>query len=200
MPTPPMLPALPRRLCPSVSKAMDDTLLLLAQEAGAHSAVMLPAEKIVLSPEFRDICRSNQCGKYGKCWVCPPELPGVQTVMTAVRSYAHALWYQTVSAIEDSFDIEGMLEAGRRHAMVSQCLQEKAAAILPKNFLHLSCGGCHLCPSCTKAEGLPCRMPEKALPSLEGYCVDVYSTTKNTPLKYINGQNTVTYFGMILFS
>ena len=37
-------------------------------------------------------------------------------------------------------------------------------------------------------------------PSLEGYGVDVYNTTKDTPLKYINGQNTVTYFGMILFS
>ena len=42
-------------------------------------------------------------------------------------------------------------------------------------------------------------MPEKAMSSLEGYCVDVYNTTKDTPLKYINGQNTVTYFGAILF-
>jgi len=176
-----------------------EKLILLAKEAGAHKAVELSVENIVLSPEFRDICKSNQCGKYGKCWVCPPELPSVQTVMETIRSYSHALWYQTVSSIEDSFDIEGMLEAGKSHVMTSQRLQEQAAAILPEGFLHLTCGGCHLCPTCTKAEGLPCRMPEKALPSLEGYCVDVYNTTKDTPLKYINGQNTVTYFGAILF-
>ena len=95
--------------------------------------------------------------------------------------------------------IEGMFAAGRNHAQLSQRLQKLTASILPNDCLHLTCGGCHLCESCTKAEGKPCRMPEKALPSLEGYCVDVYNTTKDTPLKYINGQNTVTYFGMILF-
>ena len=171
----------------------------MAREAGAHKAVILPGDSIVLSESFRDICRSNQCGKYGKCWVCPPELPDAQTVMEKVRSYSHALWYQSVHPLEDSFDIEGMLDAGKNHVMLSQRLQNLAASVLEPGFLHLTCGGCHLCPTCTKAEGKPCRMPEKALPSLEGYCVDVYNTTRDTPLNYINGQNTVTYFGMILF-
>lgn len=178
---------------------MEQKLLSAAMDAGAHKAVILPGERIVLSAEFRDMCRGNQCGKYGKCWVCPPELPDVQTVMERVRSYSHALWYQSVSALEDSFDIEGMLDAGRDHAMLSQRLQKLAATLLSGDFLHLTCGGCHLCPTCTKPEGKSCRMPEKVLPSLEGYCVDVYSTTKDTPLKYINGQNTVTYFGLLLF-
>ena len=176
-----------------------EKLITLALDAGAHKAVMLPAEHIVLSAEFRDICKGNQCGKYGKCWMCPPDLPDAATVMAAIRSYSHALWYQTVSTIEDSFDIEGMVEAGHRHVMVSQKLRDVAADLLPENTLHLSCGGCRLCPKCAKEDGEPCRMPEKAMPSLEGYCVDVYNTTKDTPLKYINGQNTVTYFGAILF-
>ena len=176
-----------------------EKLITLALDVGAHKAVMLPAEHIVLSAEFRDICKGNQCGKYGKCWMCPPDLPDAATVMATVRSYSHALWYQTVSTIEDSFDIEGMVEAGHRHVMVSQNLQDMAADLLPENTLHLSCGGCRLCPKCAKEDGEPCRMPEKAMPSLEGYCVDVYNTTKDTPLKYINGQNTVTYFGAILF-
>ena len=34
---------------------------------------------------------------------------------------------------------------------------------------------------------------------MEACGVDVYNTTRETPLKYINGQNTVTYFGMVLF-
>lgn len=177
----------------------DKDLICAALEAGAHKAVILNTEDIVLSAEFRDICRNNQCGKYGKCWVCPPELPPVQTVMEKVRSYSHALWYQTVSPLEDSFDIEGMLEAGRNHVALSQRLREQTVGMLPEDTLHLSCGGCRLCPTCAKVENQPCRMPEKAMASLEGYCVDVYNTTKSTPLKYINGQNTVTYFGMILF-
>lgn len=178
---------------------MMDRLIATAREAGAFRAVIISADTIVLSEEFRAICQSNRCGKFGKCWVCPPELPDAETVMETVRGYSHALWYQSVSQLEDSFDVEGMFAAGRNHALLSQRLQELAKQILPENFLHLTCGGCHLCETCAKVEGKPCRMPRKALPSLEGYCVDVYNTTKDTPLKYINGQNTVTYFGMILF-
>ena len=34
---------------------------------------------------------------------------------------------------------------------------------------------------------------------MEGYGIDVYQTSKPTELKYINGQNTVTFFGIVLF-
>lgn len=176
-----------------------EQLISAACRAGAYKAVILPAEKIVLSEQFREICRGNQCGKYGKCWVCPPCLPSAGAVMEKIHSYSRALWYQSVATLEDSFDFEGMMEAGKAHAMLSQRLQEQAKQLLQPGFLHLSAGGCHLCPTCAKAEEKPCRMPEKALPSLEGYCVDVYNTTKDTPLSYINGQDTVTYFGAILF-
>ena len=178
---------------------LGDKLISAALEAGACKAVMLSAENIVLSETFRDICKSNQCGKYGKCWVCPPELPEADEVMARIRSYDRVLWYQTVSSIEDSFDIEGMIEAGNRHVRISHRLRDMVADLLPENALHLSCGGCRLCQRCAKEDGEPCRMPEKAMSSLEGYCVDVYNTTKDTHLKYINGQNTVTYFGAILF-
>ena len=177
----------------------EEKLLSAALDAGVHKAVILSAEQVVLSAAFRDICKGNQCGKYGKCWVCPPELPDAAEVMAKVKSYGRVVWYQSVSQIEDSFDIEGMQEASKRHVELSQRLQAFAAGVLPAGFLHLTCGGCHLCPVCAKAEDKPCRMPGKALSSLEGYCVDVYNTTKDTPLKYINGQNTVTYFGAILF-
>ena len=33
---------------------------------------------------------------------------------------------------------------------------------------------------------------------MESYGIDVYRTSTSTTLKYINGQNTVTYFGIIL--
>ena len=178
---------------------IEEKLVSAALEAGACKAVIIPVENVVLSEMFRDICKSNQCGKYGKCWVCPPELPDAAEVMAKIRSYEHVLWYQTVCQIEDSFDIEGMIEAGNRHVRLSQRLRDMVADLLPENALHLSCGGCRLCQRCAKEDGEPCRMPEKAMSSLEGYCVDVYNTTKDTPLKYINGQNTVTYFGAILF-
>lgn len=170
-----------------------------ALAAGATKAVIIPQSQVVLSADFRRICESNQCGGYGACWMCPPHIGPVEELMEQVRGYPYGLLYQTIAEIEDSFDIEGMFAAGAEHAQVSQRVHASVVPLLPGKPLHLSCGGCHLCQTCAKREDKPCRMPDKALSSLEGYGVDVYNTTDGTPLKYINGANTVTYFGMILF-
>ena len=37
------------------------------------------------------------------------------------------------------------------------------------------------------------------MPSMESYGVNVYQTAQQAGLKYINGQDTVTYFGMVLW-
>ena len=170
----------------------------LALDAGACKATIISVEDIVLNAVFRDICKSNGCGMYGRCWMCPPDVGDIETLMAKVRTYRQGLLYQTISDIEDSFDIEGMQEAGRRHVLVSQRL-EAFMMLEVGDHLHLSCGGCRVCERCAKLDGLPCRDPERAMPSMEGYGIDVYNTCKPTALKYINGQNTVTYFGIVLF-
>jgi len=172
----------------------------LALKCGAAKAVLIDRAKLVTSPIFREICQGNSCGQYGRCWVCPPEIGEINQLIQSLDAYKTILWYQSIAKIEDSFDIEGMLDAGRSHAQLSQ----QISAALTENgfagFLHLSCGGCHLCDRCTKQDQLPCRHPDKALSSLEGYGIDVYGTTKDTPLSYINGENTVTYFGAVFFA
>lgn len=175
-------------------------LVEAALAAGAVKATVIPESQIVTSSEFRDICKSNQCGNYGRCWMCPPEIGPVEELMAELKNYSWGLLYQTISPLEDSYDIEGMFEAGNKHAWISQAVGEKVKPYLKKSTLHLSCGGCHLCKTCAKKTNEPCRHPDKALSSLEGYGINVYETVKNTPLKYINGQNTVTYFGMLLFT
>ena len=90
------------------------------------------------------------------------------------------------------------MEAGDAHSRVSSFLQEAVNA-MEGDTLHLS-SGCRLCKVCAKVTGDPCRHPGKALAAVEGYGIDVYRTVQDTPLKYTNGANTVTYFGIILFS
>lgn len=177
-----------------------NNLILTTLKAGATKATLIHQSQIVLSASFRKICETNQCGNFGKCWMCPPHLGDCNMLMSSVRSYPQGLLYQSISSIEDSFDIEGMIEASQAHAQLSQRIQKSLSSLLSVPFLHLSCGGCHLCPVCAKVTDEPCRMPDQALGSLEGYCIDVYSTTKNTDLSYINGKDTVTYFGIVLFS
>lgn len=174
-------------------------LVEAALAAGAGKAVLISQRQIVLSAEFRKICESNGCGNYGRCWMCPPDTGDIETAMAQVRRYPWGLLYQTIGAIEDSFDIEGMTARARDHAQISQRVQHAVGPLLQKPFLHLSCGGCRLCETCARRDGAPCRHPGQALPSLEGCGVDVYGTAKDTSLKYVNGQNTVTFFGMVLW-
>ncbi len=177
---------------------MHHELIALALQSGAKKAAVIGTKDIVLSASFRDICRKNSCGMYGRCWMCPPDIGDIDALMDELRSYSHGLLYQTIYEIEDSFDIEGMSDASVSHALVSQRVNDAVNPLLDR-CLHLSCGGCHLCPRCAKLDDEPCRMPDKALPPMEGYGIDVYQTSKPTELKYINGQNTVTFFGIVLF-
>ena len=177
-----------------------EKLVQAVLRAGAAKAALIDGQQIVCCESFREICRNNQCGCYGKCWVCPPEIGEISDLITQVRSYPKGLLYQTIGKLEDSFDVEGMFAAGANHARVSSRLHKQLPEFLSGSFLHLSCGGCHLCETCAKQAAEPCRHPESALPSMEGYGIDVYNTTKNTPLHYINGTNTVTHFGLVLFT
>ena len=178
---------------------MANALIQMAKEVGASGAVNLDARNIVLDPQFREICRSNSCGRYGRCYTCPPDLGDLDELMKRIRQYPCAVLYQTIAPLEDSFDFEGMMEAGAEHSQLGVRIHRKLKSMLGQEFFHLS-SGCHLCEVCAKVENLPCRHPEWALPAMEGCGVDVYQTVKDTELKYINGVNTVTYFGLILFT
>lgn len=175
------------------------TIVQTILDCGADGAQYLPGSAVVTDPVFRRICEGNACGKFGRCYMCPPDIGDVETLMAQVKKYPHAVLYQSIGTIEDSFDFEGMMEVGHTHCMLSQRIRRKLKASIP-NHLHLTGGGCHLCERCAKLENSPCRHPGEALSSLEGYGIDVYRTSQATDLKYINGENTVTYFGIILFS
>lgn len=172
-----------------------DQLIRLALENGADHAAFAPVSKIPFDPEFRKICESNTCGNYGQCWTCPPFVGTIEELIAKAKTYRVALVYQTISKIEDSFDIEGMLEAGNRHNRIAEQI---AAAVIPvagEDVLHLSAGGCRICEVCSKRENQPCRFPDRALSSLETYGVSVSGLAQLCGLNYINGKNTVTYFG-----
>ena len=175
------------------------SLLQTVLDCGADGAAPLKADAVIVSEEFRKICQSNGCGAYNRCYMCPPDIGPIEELMAKVKSYTDAVLYQSVSCIDDPFDFEGMMQAGHNHTLLSQKIHRQIKQDLPADFLHLSSGGCHICQTCAKQENLPCRHPELALAGMEGYGIDVYQTAASTHLKYINGQNTVTYFGIILF-
>lgn len=177
---------------------MKQLLLDIVKKNGVAAAVALEQADIIYDRSFRDICVSNGCGRYGRNYMCPPDIGDADTLMNSARAFPRAILYQTIHKIEDSFDFEGMTNAKRIHSRCSAGIQSDIKG-LGGGLLHLGAGACGICERCAKLDCIPCRSPEDALPSLEAYCVFVSETANNAGLKYINGVNTVTYFGMILY-
>ena len=166
---------------------------------GAYKAGVVDLQDVRFDRAFRAMCETNACGNYGKCWMCPPDAGDIDALMNEAQSYQKALVYQTVGKLEDSYDFEGMMEAARLHNELSRALAKWFATLPFAKKLHLGAGGCHMCGVCAKRTNEPCRHPELAMPSLETYGINVSELAASSGMKYINGQNTVTYFGALLF-
>lgn len=175
-------------------------LVSKALETGAFKANVIPVSDIETNKCFRDLCKANACGNYGKNWTCPPLIGEIDDLMNEIPTYKWALVYQTVSELEDSYDFEGMIEAGNLHNQLVLKMRDIATDIIPSaHILHLGAGGCRVCPVCAKRSDEPCRHPDLSVSSLEAYGINVSRLAEAAGMKYINGQNTVTYFGAVLF-
>ncbi|MBQ7786479.1 MAG: DUF2284 domain-containing protein [Clostridia bacterium] len=166
---------------------------------GADHAAVIDASEIALDARFRTMCEANSCGVYGKCWMCPPDAGEIGALMQRVRTYRHALVFQQISPLEDSFDIEGMWEAKEKHHRLCQSVRTACVEMGTEHPLLLGAGKCGICKSCAKLDEKPCRFPHLAYSSLEAHGIDVTKLAASAAMKYTNGANTVTYFGVVLF-
>lgn len=176
------------------------TLVQTALQKGAENAAVISVGDIPFRREFRAACEQNTCGKFGRCWMCPPDVGDIDAMIEQAAAYRHALVYQTIGKLEDSFDIEGMEEAAFAHNALAQTLTDAVRPLLGKDMLRLGAGACHVCERCTRMDNEPCRHPDQALASLESYGIAVSELAALCKLKYINGTNTVTYFGAFLYN
>ena len=172
-----------------------------AIELGAFKAGIVDASEIKTDAYFRKMCADNMCGNYGRSYMCPPDIGPIEELMDKVKTFDKVLVYQTVGELEDSYDFEGMMEAGARHNLLAQKLWDFTEEMgrSDEDVLHLGAGGCRICSVCGKKTGDPCRNPKRAMGSLEAYGVNVSQLAAQAGMNYINGQNTVTYFGAVFF-
>ena len=181
------------------NKQLFDRLTGLALSLGAYRAAVIPVESVETDASFRDMCAANVCGNYGRNWMCPPDAGDIHELMASLRTYTYILVYQTVTELEDSYDFEGMMDAGVAHNRLMVELRDRLASEELTRVLHLGAGGCRMCEVCAKRTNQPCRHPDRAVASLETYGVNVSKLAPAAGMKYINGKDTVTYFGAVLF-
>jgi len=169
----------------------------LILNSGFIQAGFLPKEKRVLMPEVIDMCAKNTCRQYGTNWCCPPAHGSLEDCAARVAGYETMILFSYKGELEDSLDYEGMIKAAEDFRLLVDVLHDKLKPLLPK-FELLANGGCHRCEKCTYPDA-PCRFPDKMHPSLEGTGFMVSTIAKDAGIRYINGKDTITYFGAVLF-
>lgn len=169
----------------------------LLEEIGIYQYGLIDPKDIVFSDEVRSLCQGNACGNYGTTWACPPAIGSIEKCMEKSLGYDKALVFSGKYNLEDSYDYEGILSGHKEFKKVCDRLDDLIKDQL-KDFLLLSNEGCIRCSDCTYPDN-PCRFPQILFPSVEGFGIMVNELAKSANIKYINGENTVTYFGLLLF-
>lgn len=172
-----------------------DTLAQLFDKAGIFEYGLVNTANIRFMPEVRAMCEVNTCRQYGKTWCCPPAVGSVEACRERIRRYETMLVFSVKYDLEDSFDYEGMTAGMKRFKESCRALDTACRPLLG-DYLMLSNEGCDLCRECTYPDA-PCRFPQRAHGSLEGYGIMVSELAGQAGIRYINGPNTVTYFGAL---
>ena len=157
----------------------------------------IPTASLPFEPSLIQLCEQNTCGNYGRNYMCPPYVGNTEELIEKAKGYKRAIVFQKIYPLEDSFDIEGMQTAkadfGKRTQQVKTLCKE-----IREKHLVLGAGGCTLCKKCGVITNEPCRFPDDAIASLESYSIFVSKLAAVCGMNYINGVNTVTYFGAVL--
>lgn len=162
-------------------------------EAGVFQYGFVDTADIRFSQEVRGMCAVNTCRQYGKTWACPPAIGTVEECRARVQRYDRMLAFSVKYDLEDSFDYEGMVAGMQQFKETCRILHEGLRGQV-EDFLLLANEGCDKCEKCTYPDA-PCRFPDQTHGALEGYGIFVSELAKQAGIHYINGANTVTYFG-----
>jgi len=181
------------------------------QDKGEQLLDRLRANEVVNQADFFDLgilgfeddvrvmCEQNTCGRYNKAWNCPPVCGTVAELEAVCKSYSRGILVNNVKAIEDSFDWEGMKDGSRDLCETLIDINGYAREIGLEEYRVFGGGGCHGCEECSYPD-VPCKFPDLLFTPIEACGINVMLLAKDAGFKYINGQNTVTFFGMILFN
>ncbi|MDR0818422.1 MAG: DUF2284 domain-containing protein [Oscillospiraceae bacterium] len=176
---------------------MPENLQEIMDRAGVYRFGIVDPKDVDFSETVRGYCEENLCRQYGKTWACPPAVGTVSECRERAQSYGNMLVFSGKFDLEDSLDFEGMGAAMVEFKNISQRLDDEVKPYL-SDYLLLSNEGCGKCESCTYPDN-PCRFPEKLHGSIEGYGIFVNELAAKAGMGYNNGENTVTFFGALLY-
>ena len=58
-----------------------EKIINICTDLGAYRSNVIEAKKIETDRAFRNMCASNACGMYGRCYMCPPDVGDIDVLM-----------------------------------------------------------------------------------------------------------------------
>ena len=168
---------------------------IAAQVGFEHHGPLDPAT-IELKEAVRQMCASGKCAMYAKRWSCPPGCGTLEECRALLKGYAHGILVQSVGRLEDSFDMEAMLETEKIHKARFDAMR-KAIHEQGAEAMAAGAGCCTICKDCTYPDA-PCRFPEQRISSMEALGMLVSEVCKANGLPYFYGENTIAYTSYFL--
>ena len=167
-----------------------------AKEMGFDVAAPLNPKTLIAREDVRAMCAADQCGAYNKNWMCPPACGTIEACQRRMRRFENGILLQSVGHLSKTIDSKCYRETERRHMRNFYAFAEEIRAHHP-HALCLGAGGCRICKQCAYPE--PCRFPEKAVSSMEGYGLFVTQVCRDADVAYHHGERTITYTACVLF-
>jgi predicted metal-binding protein len=166
--------------------------------AGVFEYGEVNPQDVEFTEEVRGYCIQNICRQYGKTWACPPAVGTVDECRERAHRYNKMIVFSGKYDIDSSLDFEGMIDALKAFKTVVNALDDDLRLKM-SGYLLLGNEGCGICKNCTYPDK-PCHFPDKMHHSIEGYGVYVTKLAQQTGIAYNNGENTITYFGALLYN
>jgi predicted metal-binding protein len=176
---------------------MLENIQKILNKVGVFQYGVVNSVDVEFTQEVRNYCEANTCRQYGKTWRCPPAVGTVAECQERAQRYEKLILFNKKYDLEDSMDFTGMETALKDFKHLSRNLAVEIKTEL-NDYLILSNEGCGICKECTYPDK-PCIFPEKAHDAIEGYGIFVSKLAQQAGINYINGQNTVTFFGALLY-
>lgn len=166
-----------------------------ALELGFSTAAPLDITTLESRADIRAMCAADQCRAYGKNWTCPPHCGTLEACQAEMQRFSRGILLQTIGKMEKAIDTKAYRRTEARHLELFYQLSRLVREVYP-GALCLGSGGCRICKLCAYPD--PCRFPELACSSMEGYGLFVTQVCRDNGVEYYHGEKTITYTACIL--
>jgi len=167
--------------------------------AGFQDSGVVRTASLRFHEEVRKLCEENRCRCYDTSWACPPAVGTLKECRKQVMQFDRLQLYSGTCLLRSGMDFESVGAFMKEFKVRGRKLGKRLRAILPQRMLLLSNESCGQCDPCTWPNA-PCRFPDELQPSIEGYGFMISELARETGVPYLNGKNTVTFFGAVLYN